>query len=377
MRLSGAVSYHEISIDGCTVRAFADVPLSEHNKCEKCRDPECETVIQFIERSGPTDVFVEVAFVDKLSRSNPSVALRKGLSRVSFDDRVIFNALNLVRLLSGLPQMRAGLIGKVFKKYGDRFFQNQADDGLPRFHYTDIRFEPIVYNAMMRLSTYYRGSTMRLTSEGRDFLRSTVASPNDFLAFFAGFVGPTLSLKRLGLPDNLAVFLTPDGRHRISKSLSRCPEPFATTIREFFDSHLRALSIQYGALMESPGVDSGTVTFDQDVHEVWMSAFHLLVITYTTARLLRYAKNSSVDRNVVLVATENTVNGMMDILSELSIKSNVSVVGVRDGRSGDIQDGDVATSLLLQLSPGEVSRRSAHAAKRSRCLFVPITKSPK
>lgn len=384
MRLSGAVSYHLMKPGDGTGGAFliADVPLSDANQCDDCGDdPGCRTVVQYLEElvedGSATDVFVEASFIDKLSRrEKPGEALSRGLARVVFDDRTIYSALNFIRMLQGAPQIKSSVVGKVFKRFADNFVADKDKDrreSQARFHYTDIRFEPVAYAVMQHIVMYQRGSVPRLTTESWKFVTSRLPLASKYVSLFMAFADRDNVLAALRdefglrMPESLEKFVGSErGEQKVRRALLKCSD----ADRDRIHAHLRATmhrnGLQYAALMESHRDDRRNSTLDRDVYEVWAAGFHALLVAYTASRLVRYARAS--DSNVVLVATADTVSQVREILTSCGYSTKTRIVGVSDSSAHPPTHGSVMPAH--QMSAREKCERASEASRYARCLYV-------
>lgn len=380
MRISGAVSFHELSMvdnEDCTVYLFADRPLSTANQCKDCSDEtECQNVVDFVKKmSMPKDVFVEVSFIDKISlKGSEKSIIKKGLSKVSFDEKVIYNALNFVRAIARLPEVRPGLIGTVAKSFQkELFFKHMVHnpDKIQRFHYTDIRFEPILYNILQKLTIVYKGPIIALTDDSRKYIYKFVNTGKKFRQLILGFVKSDDIIDFLnkkfgaGLSKSLmSVFTWQAGGHKVKKSYDKCPEVYKHHVYNVFLQSLNEIQLKYAILFESKSDGRLNDTFDGDLYETWIAGFHLLTTLYTATRMLRYGSSES--KNVCLIALESTVKGVRDMMVAAGCKTRQSIIGVSDSTASDFNN----VSLISSYSIADKVKRTNMSSRISRCLFV-------
>lgn len=267
-------------------------------------------VKQLIHDSHASDVFAEVSYIDKVSKLCPVEWLRH-LERVTFDDRVIYNAINFVRDTAKVPERRAGLLADMAGSFKEQLFHGKLLNGATRFHYTDIRFEPLVYMVMQKVASYTAARRLRLTSESWEFLRARIPDGAALINVMSMFVLQThgffQSLQRLlgSVDSSLSVFAP--RMHRVAKQLTSCPAKQGRAIARQWKLWMQALSQEYDRAMASNS-DSG-------VQRVWLRCFDCLRIVYCLARALRYAAAEG-NGAIVIVAGRETIAAAAQILKQ-------------------------------------------------------------
>jgi hypothetical protein len=364
MRLSGPVTFYEFRIAGqMSIKLIAD-DKCDGDTCESCHnDEECKTVSAYIQaetdRDQPLDVFVEASFVDKLSKKDPEASVQLGLRQITFDDRIIFRAINFIRSIVRLPELRAGVIAAVVSEFKNELFAPGDVQVQKRFHYTDVRFEPVAYAMMQKVTAFPSDSdTTRLTSETIEYLRRWLPTGAKFARMLNSFMTSPDVLKGLNkcfgaeLSVEMLSRFTSDGLHKTAKAFANCPDAYRDPVRKFAQARLAELAVQYDALAERILVTSKRrrplpTSFHSDFHELWLSGFHVLTVVYTVCRVFRYGSRS---KRVIVVASEPTVQDLTKILLTVEHSDMTRrVVGVSDDK--------------------KQQQKSRHR-KRSRCLYI-------
>lgn len=273
---------------------------------------------------GMSDVFLEVSFIDKISKQHPTEWLRS-LERVTHDERVIFNAISFIRGVARVPEQRPGLLRDLATMYKDQLFArgSSSGNGAPRFHYTDVRFEPIAYAVMQKVVSFPVGGSSELTSEAWEFLSQRVPDGEALVQVMSAFVQPCSNMVRrletllgpLGGAGHLHAFMSETGSHKIAKQVQACPAPYRQLIQGFWEERITALSQQYDAALRRRK--------PVEVQQAWLACFDHLKVVYGASRLLRYAAASPA---VLMVASKETVAAIMGMLRSAAANNGIGVM---------------------------------------------------
>jgi hypothetical protein len=152
-RLSGPVSMHTfVAPNNKTVHILGDYHFSVDNTCNSCDEVSCMDLVTFIQKhvemyegssNKSFDMFIEIPYLSKNREKRKKV--------IEFTDKLLLKEHTWsYQLLEsfGAEQHKIGMISAVYNKFRNRFVDH-ADRNDIRFHYTDMRQDPVVLAVLL------------------------------------------------------------------------------------------------------------------------------------------------------------------------------------------------------------------------------------
>jgi hypothetical protein len=321
-RVSGAVAlfqYRDLLRKGQTLTLISDVHYAFTNTCDQCQAKKsCETVVQLIHRlaqlataSAPTDVLLEMYFVDKTQKSSDSriTRLRRGLSRMYQVHRtLVYRMLNESRRrVSGEDStVEIGLLSRILQRYLNEFLRHRKAFPHARFHHVDIRDEPILMwvHRVLAFPDHTSAPPNNLWQFTQMF--PTGRHARRFFSIFALSHTFVADMKTIGIefpPDLLTAHLTGPlgdtgaGRdmHRVAKEISKLGARQRSRVSAFFLQELDAILVRYDKYMnlmkQEPEVRD--LLLQKLYWKVVFEVMGLYMDVYTIARLLYHSQTSA------------------------------------------------------------------------------------